>query len=155
MCHLLQHSNAWILLTECIYVISCKTMNRCFFHWKHLCPCEMGEYQVRVISLPKLSRPVHLGVGPPSWTHDQIFLLLSDICGVHVVGRPPWGEDWYVVFFVQFAITLGSTAELMTTPYSLILVSPRLYLFPQGTGLPSYTPGHWVPFCRLLLLTGL
>jgi hypothetical protein len=34
------------------------------------------------------------------------------------------------------------------------------YLYPPGTGWPSYTPGHWVPFTsslstRLLRLTGL
>jgi hypothetical protein len=29
-----------------------------------------------------------------------------------------------------------------------------LYLYPPGTGWPSYTPGHWVPFCRLLRLAG-
>jgi hypothetical protein len=29
------------------------------------------------------------------------------------------------------------------------------YLYPPGTGMPKYIPGHWVPFCRLLLLEGL
>jgi hypothetical protein len=29
------------------------------------------------------------------------------------------------------------------------------YLYPPGTGWPSYTPGHWVPFCRLLQLAGM
>jgi hypothetical protein len=29
------------------------------------------------------------------------------------------------------------------------------YLYPTGTGLPGYTPRHWVPFCRLLRLAGL
>jgi hypothetical protein len=32
--------------------------------------------------------------------------------------------------------------------------SRSLYLYPPGTGWPSYTPGHWVPFCHLLWLTG-
>jgi hypothetical protein len=30
-----------------------------------------------------------------------------------------------------------------------------LYLYPPRTGWPSYIPGHWVPFCRLLRLAGL
>jgi hypothetical protein len=29
------------------------------------------------------------------------------------------------------------------------------YLYLPGTGWPSYTPGHWFPFCRLLRLEGL
>jgi hypothetical protein len=29
------------------------------------------------------------------------------------------------------------------------------YLYPPGTGWPSYTPGHWVSICRLLRLAGL
>jgi hypothetical protein len=30
-----------------------------------------------------------------------------------------------------------------------------LYLYPPGTGWHSYTPGHWVPICRLLRPAGL
>jgi hypothetical protein len=26
------------------------------------------------------------------------------------------------------------------------------YLYPPGTGWPSYTPRHWIPFCRLLMI---
>jgi hypothetical protein len=48
--------------------------------WAHL----NGVLQVKVILPPTVSRPM------------TRFLLLSDICGLHIVGRPPWreGRTW-------------------------------------------------------------
>jgi hypothetical protein len=47
--------------------------------------------QVQDILRPTVIRSVRPGVGPPSRAMAR-FLLLSDICGLHVVGRPPWRE---------------------------------------------------------------
>jgi hypothetical protein len=49
----------------------------------------------------------------------------------------------------------------MTTFYCLRFETPpnwrarSPYLYPPGTGWPSYTPGHWVPFRRPLRFAGL
>jgi hypothetical protein len=54
-----------------------------------------------------------------------------------------------------------STAGLVTIFYSFRFETPSIwrarspYLFPVGTGWPSYTPRHWFPFRRLLRLAGL
>jgi hypothetical protein len=54
-----------------------------------------------------------------------------------------------------------STAGLMTTFYCFkFQTSPTWrarspYLYPPGTGWPSYTPRHWITFRRLLRLAGL
>jgi hypothetical protein len=51
-----------------------------------------------------------------------------------------------------------SPAGLMTTFYCLRFETPPTwmarcpYLYPPGTGWPSYTPRHWGPFRRLLRL---
>jgi hypothetical protein len=53
------------------------------------------------------------------------------------------------------AVTLGPKSRITVsseTPPTWRARSP--YLYPLGTGWPSYTPGHWVPFCRLLRLAG-
>jgi hypothetical protein len=48
-------------------------------------------------------------------------LLLSDICGLHVVGRPLWREDGRVIYsYNSMSLSGPSSAELMTTSYCLI-----------------------------------
>jgi hypothetical protein len=54
----------------------------------------------------------------------------------------------------------GSRAGLMTFYCFRFQIPPTWrdrspYLYPPGTGWPSYTPRHWVPFRRLLWLAGL
>jgi hypothetical protein len=47
-------------------------------------------------------------------------LLLSDICGFHVLGRPPWREDGSVIYSYS-SMSIGSkSAAFMTTAYCLI-----------------------------------
>jgi hypothetical protein len=44
------------------------------------------------------------------------FLLLSDICGVHIVGRLPWRDDGYVMYsYNSLSVSGPSPAELMIT----------------------------------------
>jgi hypothetical protein len=119
------------------------------------------------LSLPKLnlrltdSRPVCLGVRHPSGTCDQFLFLLE----ISI-------RQLRLCYFVAPSLTRGrvcnllsnffwalpeqsllgrSPAELMTifTVSSETLPAWRArspYLYPPGTGWPSYTPGHWVPF---------
>jgi hypothetical protein len=64
------------------------------------------------------------------------FLLLSDICGFHVMGRHPWREDRSVIYSYNLLSLLGpSPAELMTIFCCLIWDStqpggpgPRIYI---------------------------
>jgi hypothetical protein len=67
-----------------------------------------------------VSWQVRLGIGPPTR-----FLLLSDIYGLHVVGRPPWRENEFVIYLYN-SLSCPSPAELMTTFCSLVLDSPNL-----------------------------
>jgi hypothetical protein len=53
----------------------------------------------------RVSRPVRLGVRPPSVAHEHILLLL-DICGLSAVGRPPWREDGSVIYLYN-SLTLS------------------------------------------------
>jgi hypothetical protein len=60
-------------------------------HAMKILQCQIFRFrivQVQVILLPMVSRPVCLGVGPHLGTMTR-FLFLLDICGLHVVGRPP------------------------------------------------------------------
>jgi hypothetical protein len=100
---------------------------------------------------PTVSRPFCLGVSPIR------FLLLSDISGVVDVGRPLWREDGSVVYNCCWAspaqpFSGPSPAGLMTIFWCLRFETPPTwrarpsYLYPSGTGWPSYVPRHWVPF---------
>jgi hypothetical protein len=94
------------------------------------------------------------------------FLLLSDSCEFVDVGHSLWRENGSAVYNCCWSSPapsfLGlSSAELVTIFYCLRFETPltckarSLYLYPPGTGWPSYTPRHWVPFRRLLRLLGL
>jgi hypothetical protein len=55
------------------------------------------------------------------------FSLLSDICGLHVVGSPPRREDGSVIHSYNFlSHSDPSPAELMTASYCLIWDSPNM-----------------------------
>jgi hypothetical protein len=96
---------------------------------------------------------VSLGIEHPCGTCDQILLpvgmLLSEICCLVSVGRLS-DEKTGLQFAVQ-SLNGPSSSEPITILYCFIWEPPTWrtrfpYLYPPGTGWPSYTPGHWVPF---------
>jgi hypothetical protein len=85
------------------------------------------------------------------------YLLLSDICGFVDAGGHLRREDRFVVYnccwsLPEQSLFGPSPAGLMTIFYCLISDTPPtrrnrcLYLYPPGTGWPSYTPRYCVPF---------
>jgi hypothetical protein len=83
------------------------------------------------------------------------FLLLSDIFGLLVVGRPSRREDGSVIYsYNSLSLSSPSPEELWPyltfsseTPQTWRARSP--YLYPPGTGWPSYTTGYWVGWFSL------
>jgi hypothetical protein len=94
----------------------------------------------------------------PSESHDQIFILYVTMW-VYLCGTPSLTRGWVCTLLVQSllglarAVTLGSKSR--RTHDHIITVSFETsqtwrarspYLYPPGTGWPSYTPEHWVTF---------
>jgi hypothetical protein len=126
------------------------------------------QVEVEVNLRPTVSSAVCLGVRRPSGTRKQ-FVFLLEIPFRHL----------RVCYFVAPSLTRGRGCNLLV---QLLLVLARavtlgyksrrthnhillshlrlpqpgrpgsLYLYPPGTGCPSYTPGHWVPFLPPLML---
>jgi hypothetical protein len=87
--------------------------------------------------------------GPHLWPTTR-FLLLPDICGLHVVGRPSWRENGSVIYlYNSLSLSGPSPEELMTTSYCPIrdslnlegqvpvFISPRnrvAQLYPRALG---------------------
>jgi hypothetical protein len=105
---------------------------------------------------PTVSRPVCLVVKPHLGPRTR-FLLLSDSCGFVDVGRSLRREDGSVVYSRCWpspaqSFSGPSPAWLPTIFYCLTFETPPTwkarspYLCPLGTGWPSYTPRHWVPY---------
>jgi hypothetical protein len=83
---------------------------------------------------PAVSRPVRLAVGRPLWpmtmtslTRGWVFNLQCNHSLVRVAQDP---QPYFTVSY--------------EAPPTWRARSP--YLYPPGTGWPSYTSGHWVPF---------
>jgi hypothetical protein len=85
------------------------------------------------------------------------FLLLSDSCGFVDVGCSLWQENGSAVHSCcrsssALSFSGPSPGGLVTIFYCLKFETPPTwrarspYLYPPGTGWPSYTPRHWVPF---------
>jgi hypothetical protein len=107
-------------------------------------------YDRRSVGQSVLVSSTHIGL-------TTRFLLLSDICRCVDVGRSLWRENGSVVYNYCWSSPLQpffvpSTAGLIITFYCLRFETPPTwrarsqYLYPPGTGWPSYTPRHWVPF---------
>jgi hypothetical protein len=105
---------------------------------------------------PTVSRPVWLGVKHPSRVYDQIFITVRQLWFVDV-GRSLVRENGSVVYICCWSSPaptfLGpSPAGLVAIFYCLRFETPPTwrarspYLYLPGTGWPSYTPRHWVPF---------
>jgi hypothetical protein len=85
------------------------------------------------------------------------FLLLSDSCGFLDVGRSLWRENVSAVYNCcctspAQSFLSGSLEGLVTISYCLRFGTPPTwrskspYLYPPGTGWPSYNHRHWVSF---------
>jgi hypothetical protein len=114
------------------------------------------EVEVKVNLRPTVSRPVCLGVRLPSGTRDQFFLqTVSGLLFCSTLSDERTGLKFTVQLLLGLAraATLGSKSR--RTHRHILLYHLRLpstwrarspYLYSPGTGWPSYTPGHWVPF---------
>jgi hypothetical protein len=81
------------------------------------------------------------------------FCFLSDDCWILDVGHPLWREDGSVIYLYNCFWALPEQSLLGRSPADSPTWRARSsYLYPPGTGWPSYTSGHWVSFCRLLRL---
>jgi hypothetical protein len=107
-------------------------------------------YDLRSVGQYVLVLNTHLGF-------KTRFLLLSDSYEFVDVGRSLWRENGSAVYNCRWSSparsSLGpSPAGLVTIFYCLRFETPPTwrdrspYLYPPGTGWPSYTPRHWVTF---------
>jgi hypothetical protein len=117
-----------------------------------------NEVEVEVNLRPTVSRPVYLRIRRPSGTRDQFFFLLEISF-----------RQLQAYYFVALSLTRGRVCNLLynyfwpcqssrcwvevsqnSQPYFTVSSETPLtwrarfpYLYPPGTGWPSYTPGHW------------
>jgi hypothetical protein len=115
------------------------------------------SYQV---TLSRLTRKQSLRVRITLWleVYRQSVLDANWVLAVIVlIQHPLWREDGSVVYNCCWPLPAqwfsgSSPARLMTIFYCLRFETPSTwrakspYLYPPGTGWPSYIPRHWVPF---------
>jgi hypothetical protein len=144
-----------------------KSSPTCSYRWLHydiqnvpeLCvltgPCHLGNWLTELNSKSKSKllydwQSVCLGIEYPCGTCDQILfpvgILLSEICGLVSIGRPLWQEDGplqcnHSIVWVTQNLKPCFTVSSETPPTWRARFP---YLYPPGTGWPSYTLGHWV-----------
>jgi hypothetical protein len=101
-----------------------------------------------------------LVLGPYLWPTTR-FVLLSDICSLRVVGRPPWREDGSAIYLHSLISLLCQVPKNSWPHFTLSSKSPSTwrarspYLHPPWTGGPVIPSGTGFPFCHLFWLAGL
>jgi hypothetical protein len=119
-------------------------------------PASTLKVKVKVMLRPSVSRPICLGVKHPSGAYDQIFITFRQLqvcwCGAISLTRERVNRLQFPLGSPAQSFLGPSPAGLVTVLYSLRFETPPTwramspYLYPPGTGWPSYTPRHWVPF---------
>jgi hypothetical protein len=99
-----------------------------------------------------------------SWCHDTIrardqfffsLKLFLDSFVFLILWGPLWREDGSIIYLCYLASPSQSRSDLSPNCWdSPIWKAMSPYLYPPGTGLPSYIPGHWVPFSSPLTTLG-
>jgi hypothetical protein len=123
----------WTSVTSIVSLLMTRTSRKgcLLFH------SELVEVEVEVALRLMVSQSVCIGVEPTLQLVTRYYFL-SEHCCLKVA-----------VFFLWGALsderTDLSRTEPVTILYCLRWDSPNL-LYPPGTGWPSYTPRHWVPF---------
>jgi hypothetical protein len=126
------------------------------------------ELELEFFLRPTLSRPVHLGIGPPFGTLDQGLFCSSFVgqlrCSAFTASSLTRGRVCNLLYNCFWALpeqSLFSRSPPTHGPYFTVSSetpptwrarSP--YLYPPGTGWPSYTPGHWFPILSPLTTPG-
>jgi hypothetical protein len=124
-----------------------------------LCVLKSHEAQIRIIVTLRLTvycQSIRLRYKPLE-THDQHLFFQLNTClhGLH--SHSLWREGGSVVYNCCWpapaqSFSSPNPAGLATTFYCLRFETPPTwrakspYLYSPGTGWPSYTPRHWIPF---------
>jgi hypothetical protein len=113
------------------------------------------KVKVKVMLRPTFSRPVCLCVKHPPGAYDQIFITVRQLlcwCGALSLTRERVCRLQCCWSSLAQSFLGPSPTGLVTIFYYLRVETPPTwraryqYLYPPGTGWPSYTPRHWVPF---------
>jgi hypothetical protein len=121
--------------------------------------------EIEVNLRPTVSRPVCLGAGIPSGSHDQISFISLTITGF-LIWAPSLMRGWVCNLLVQLllgrAVTLGSkscrtqrsyfTVSFPTPPPPPTWRARSPYLYSQEQSGPVIPPATEFPICRLLRL---
>jgi hypothetical protein len=134
-------------------------------HPPHWLTVWLNEWLVQVqVQVQVILRPRSVGqfvlMSSPLWSRwpDFSYLCLTVTFFLLHVGPPLWREDGSVTCS-EITHRLESRRKHNHKLLSNLSFHPTWrarspYLYPPGTGWLSYTPEHWVPFCRFLRLSG-
>jgi hypothetical protein len=118
------------------------------------------------VSYDRRSVGQYIVVSSPHLELMARFFFCIDNCGFLDLGHPLWREDGSVIysyncFWALPEQSLSGPSSTELRPYSSVSFeilptwrTRSLYLYPPGTGWPSYNPRHWVPFAYPLTSQG-